>query len=111
MGKNKHDLSPENFAEEHIINEQSRRTSHEEQKCGLNIDQVPSPDIQMLDIYNEIPFDNVDGGVWKQGFRIDYDPHQWNKIHQKLNVFIVPHSHNDPGNMLAKFQKCVLIFL
>ena len=47
-----------------------------------------------------MPFDDKDGGAWKQGFDIKYDASQWSSG-APLQVIIVPHSHNDPGWLLT----------
>ncbi|KAK9508706.1 hypothetical protein O3M35_006198 [Rhynocoris fuscipes] len=68
---------------------------YESEKCYI-ISPEPTVDIQMGHVYEKLKFDNIDGGAWKQGWNVEYNINQWSPNH-KLKVFVVPHSHNDPG--------------
>ncbi|KAM7278327.1 hypothetical protein ACFE04_005461 [Oxalis oulophora] len=52
-------------------------------------------DITTKKLYDKIEFRDEDGGPWKQGWRVGYKGDEWDN--EKLKIFVVPHSHNDPG--------------
>ena len=64
----------------------------------LNADVTTDKTIfRMADVYDTIPFDNPDGGPWKQGWVVTYDRAKITDPKKKLKVIVMPHTHCDPG--------------
>ena len=98
--KNKLDLSKETEIQNYMLNHLRPHKVYKKQ-CDWFAEQKPaSSDIEVAEMIEHLPFDDIDGGVWKQGFNIDYDPDQWTNS-KKLHIIVTPHSHNDPGWLMT----------
>lgn len=91
------DLSSKSKKDSHIkfVAENDSLTSSEGMCSFTNSPSGHTQDIRMIDFFDKIPFDNQDGGVWKQGWDVSYEKNAFDK--KTLLVFVMPHSHNDPG--------------
>lgn len=70
----------------HKNNKRAQRSTNNKKHITIAADQV----IDMRNLTATLPFEDKDGGAWKQGW--DVVPKQG-----PLTVFVVPHSHCDPG--------------
>lgn len=81
-------LDTQDLIKEDMIKKEIAVGGDSPSSCPIDKETIPHPDIQMLDVYRELAFDNPDGGVWKQGWNIEYDSKHWNS-HNKLKVIKV----------------------
>ena len=75
------------------------RTRRQEVAASLDMQVKASTNevIDMRELNQHLPFDNPDGGAWKQGWDVQPVPLDAHDPSKKLKIFVVPHSHCDPG--------------
>ena len=63
---------------------------------------MPSADINMCSVYENLPFDNKNGGAWKQGFHIESSNEDWvgRKLKGVLSEILHPRALRKTSSML-----------
>ncbi|CAF2500973.1 unnamed protein product [Rotaria sp. Silwood2] len=74
----------------------SFKSNHSNNQCAWRMSSPMNTTFDNRALYDNLPFDNQNGGVWIQGFDIQYNTSQWTS-NNKLKIIIMPHSHCDPG--------------
>ncbi|CAF2556746.1 unnamed protein product [Rotaria sp. Silwood2] len=78
------------------IPSETEKVSNTLNRCIWRNSSPVNTTFEIRQLYDTLPFDDVKGGVWTQGFDITYDPSQWTS-NNKLKIILMPHSHCDPG--------------
>ncbi|CAM4802040.1 unnamed protein product [Rotaria magnacalcarata] len=72
------------------------RSKNDHNQCTWQTSPPTNTTFNSQQLYDSLPFDNPDGGIWTQGYDIQYNASQWTS-NKKLKIILMPHSHADPG--------------
>ena len=66
----------------------------------------------MSSLLDSLDFNDIYGGVWKQGFELNYTMDSFSDDNI-LQVYLMPHSHNDPGNnyYVTCMTECTIVIM
>ncbi|UJR15510.1 hypothetical protein I4U23_002451 [Adineta vaga] len=78
------------------ISDNTTSTNSSHPKCIWRTLSPINTTFEIRQLYERLPFDDQNGGVWGQGFDIQYNESQWTSA-DKLKIIVMPHSHCDPG--------------
>ncbi|CAF3632237.1 unnamed protein product [Rotaria sordida] len=75
---------------------ESNYNNNNNNQCTWRTSSPMNTTFNTQQLYDSLPFDNQNGGVWLHGFDIQYNTSQWTS-NNKLKIILMPHSHCDPG--------------
>ncbi len=79
-------------------------------ECSLARRKRAPTHISIDELYDKNAFSNPFGGAWTQGWDVQYSANEWSSS-APLKIFVVPHSHNDPGESTRRMGSRGAAFL